>query len=48
MYLISDLSLLTTAKEVQNLADGLKNIDIGILILNAGIGVPGPFIGLTP
>ena len=48
MYIVADLSGMTTAKEYEKLAEGLKNVDVGMLILNAGAVNPGPLIDLRP
>ena len=47
-YVVADLAALTKYSEYQAIGDQLKDIDIGMLILNAGWAVMGPFKDLTP
>jgi short-subunit dehydrogenase len=44
MYVICDFSKISTIEEYQStVADKLINTDIGVLVLNAGTNVMGPF-----
>ena len=43
MYIVADFSKLSSITQYQEIiGDKLKGIDIGVLILNAGITTPGP------
>jgi len=44
MYVVCDFAKLSTVEEYQvTVANKLKEVDIGVLILNAGTNVMGPF-----
>ncbi len=47
-HVVADLAALTKYSDYQAIAEQLKDIDIGLLILNAGWAVMGPFKDLTP
>jgi 17beta-estradiol 17-dehydrogenase / very-long-chain 3-oxoacyl-CoA reductase len=47
-YVVADLADLTRYSDYQAIADQLRDIDIGLLILNAGWTLMGPFKDLTP
>jgi 17beta-estradiol 17-dehydrogenase / very-long-chain 3-oxoacyl-CoA reductase len=47
-YVVADLADLTRYRDYQVIADQLRDIDIGLLILNAGWTLMGPFKDLTP
>lgn len=48
MSIVADLGKMTKISDFEPLAEKLKNIDIGILILNAGNSILGPLIDQTP
>ena len=48
MCVVADLGKMSTIKEYEGLAHKLHHIDIGILVLNAGMSMMSPFIDLTP
>lgn len=44
MYIVADFSHLNSIKDYEEIfQDKLSKIDVGVLILNAGTGVMGPF-----
>ena len=47
-YVVADLAKSTRYEDYANIAEQLKDIDIGMLFLNAGIAVMGPFKDLYP
>ncbi|TNV76896.1 hypothetical protein FGO68_gene12765 [Halteria grandinella] len=47
-YVVGDLAALTKYSDYAKIADQIKDIDISILILNAGWTCMGPFASLTP
>ena len=48
MYVVADFGKLNSIEGYKTeIADKLKEIDVGVLILNAGMGVMGPFKDIT-
>jgi len=48
MYVVADFAKLTKISEYENIAAQLKDIDIGMLILNAGWSQVAPFLDYSP
>lgn len=48
MYVVANLSAMTKVSDYEPIAEKLKDLDIAMLLLNAGASCCGPFIDLTP
>jgi len=48
MYIVADFSKMKSITDYENIVqEKLSKIDIGVLVLNAGVGTMGPFADLS-